>query len=240
MSTQLRGYLENISLGIIAGILTNFITALIVNYFQPGVVAIKQYKTISTAIFILITPIIFNYLLQKLDIDWSKIALVSLISIMLLESIFFSAFPTKEININQYVTLYPEYSEYFEGVALKRTDYNKVWTHDAKIGVLKNQLHILLQVEWKKEEKMKGLRRNYGGYIYYQMDVSDSSLRGRTETTTKIINYSFRPARGILSYIIGFIDTGYLIKRTNINDLTSKIEEIVKENRILEKIREGR
>ena len=87
---------------------------------------------------------------------------------------------------------------------------------------------------------MKGLRRNYGGYIYYQMDVSDSLLRGRTETTTKIINYSFRPARGVLSYIIGFIDTGYLIKRTNISDLTSKVEEIVKENRILEKIREGR
>ncbi|NEP82369.1 MAG: hypothetical protein F6K17_21465 [Okeania sp. SIO3C4] len=146
---------------------------------------------------------------------------------MLLESILFSAFPTKEININQSVTLYPKYSEYFEGVELKKTKYNQVKTHDAKIGVLRNQLHILLQVEWKKEEKMKGLRRNYGRYIYYQMDICDSPFTEETEMTTKIINYSFRPARGILSYIIGFIDTGYLIKRTNISDLTSKIEDIV-------------
>ncbi|MDJ0520128.1 MAG: hypothetical protein QNJ74_29035 [Trichodesmium sp. MO_231.B1] len=42
MSTQLPRYLENITLGIIAGILTNFITASIVNYFQTGAVAIKQ------------------------------------------------------------------------------------------------------------------------------------------------------------------------------------------------------
>ncbi|MGD1699297.1 hypothetical protein [Dapis sp. BLCC M229] len=234
MNTQFRGYLENITLGIIAGILTNLITVSIVNYFQPGVVEIKQYKTISTAIFILITPIIFNYVLQKLNINLSKIELVTLISIiMLLESILFSAFPTQEININQNATPYPEYSEYFEGIELKRTPYNEVKTHDAKIGILRNQLHILLQVEWEKKEKMKGLKRNYGGYIYYQMDISDSPLTGRTEITTKIINYSFRPARGVLSYIIGFIDTGYLIKRTNISDLTSKIEDIVKK-RILE------
>ena len=38
MSTQLPRYLENITLGIIAGILTNLITVSIVNYFQPGVV----------------------------------------------------------------------------------------------------------------------------------------------------------------------------------------------------------
>ncbi|MDJ0520129.1 MAG: hypothetical protein QNJ74_29040 [Trichodesmium sp. MO_231.B1] len=158
---------------------------------------------------------------------------------MLLESIFFSAFPTREININQNATPYPEYSEYFEGIELKRTPYNEVKTHDAKIGILRNQLHILLQVEWEKKEKMKGLKRNYGGYIYYQMDISDGLLTGRSEMTTKIINYSFRPARGVLFYIIGFIDTGYLIKRTNISDLTSKIEDIVNK-RILEDKEERR
>ncbi len=71
------------------------------------------------------------------------------------------------------------------------------------------------------------------------MDISDSPLTGRSEMTTKIINYSFRPARGVLFYIIGFIDTGYLIKRTNISDLTSKIEDIVNK-RILEDKEERR
>lgn len=240
MNTQLRGDLENITLGIIAGILTNFITALIVNYFQTGAIAIKQYKTISTVIVVLVTPIIFNYLLQKLNINLSQIALVSWISItMLLEAILFSVIPTKEINIKQFVELYPEYSKYFEGVDLKRTPYNQVWTlDDAKIGTIKNQLHILLKVEWEKKEKMKGLKRNYQGHIYYQMDISDSLLTGKTEMKTKISSYSFRPGAGILSYIIGFIDTGYLIKTRN--DFTSDIEEIVRENRIIEKIREGR
>ncbi|NEP42836.1 MAG: hypothetical protein F6K25_12485 [Okeania sp. SIO2G4] len=241
MNTQIRGYLENITLGIIAGILTNFITASIVNYFQTGAVAIKQYKTISTVIVVLVTPIFFNYFLQKLNISFSKIALVSWISItMLLEGILFSVIPTKEININQQdVGLYPKYSKYFEGVDLKRTPYNKVWTlDDAKIGITKDKLHILLKVEWEKREKMKGLKRNYQGDIYYQMDISDSLLTGQTEMKTKISSYSFRPGAGILSYIIGFIDTGYLIKTTN--DFTSDIEEIVRENRIVEEIKERR
>lgn len=240
MNTQLRGYLENITLGIIASLLTNVIAALITNYFQTGAVAIKQYKTISTVIVVLVTPIFFNYLLHKLNINLSQIALVSWISIaMLLEAIFFSVIPTKEININQSVEPYPEYSKYFEGVDLKRTPYNQVWTlDDAKIGIFNNQLHILLKVEWERKEKMKGLKRNYQGYIYYQIDMDYSLPTGKTKMKTKIISYSFRPGAGILSYIIGFIDTGYLIKTTN--DFTSDVEKIVRENIIVEKIGEGR
>jgi len=245
MNTQLRGYLENITLGVIAGILTNFITASIVNYFRTGVVAVKQYQTISTVIVVLVTPIFFNYLLQKLNINLSQIALVSWISItMLLEAILFSVIPTKEINLNQFVVRDSEYSKYFEGKYLKgkpnSNDLNKVRVLDSpQIGILSNnQLHILLKVEWEKEEKMKGLERNYQGHIYYQMEINDSLVTGKTQMKTKIISYSFRPGAGILSYIIGFIDTGYLIKTTN--DFTSEIEEIVRENRILEKIREGR
>ncbi|NEP78756.1 MAG: hypothetical protein F6K39_11620 [Okeania sp. SIO3B3] len=158
---------------------------------------------------------------------------------MLLEAILFSVIPTKEININQSVEPYPKYSKYFEGIDLKRTPDRQFWIlDDAKIGIFSNQLHILLKVEWEKSEKMKGLKRNYQGHIYDRIDIDYSLPTGKTKMKTKIISYSFRPGAGILSYIIGFIDTGYLIKTTNY--FTSDIEKIVRENRIVEKIGEGR
>lgn len=79
---------------------------------------------------------------------------------------------------------------------------------------------------------MPGLQRKYRGDIYYKIDLAYTLTQDKTEKTTKIIRYSFRPGSGILSYIIGFIDTGFLVKKTN--DFASTIEQIVRENKIVE------
>ena len=203
MNTQIRGYLENITLGIIGGLLTNVIAASIINNFIKNIVLFKQYKTIVTVIIVLIVPVFANYLFHRFNFNWSRRTLVSVtIVIILLESLFFTVLPSQEINIKQNYTLYPQYSKYFEGVPLRNTSHNKAWIlDDSEFRVFKDELHILLKVEWEKEGKIPGLtRRNYQGYIYYQIDLACTLPQDKTEMTTKMISYSFRPGSGILSY----------------------------------------
>lgn len=137
MNKHIRGDLKNIIFSIIAGLLTNFIAASIINNFIKSIVLFKQYQTIVTVIIVLIVPAFVNYLFHRFNLNWSRRTLVSLtVVIILLESVFFTVLPSQEININQSATVYQQYSKYFEGVDLKTTPYNQVWTlDDAQFGI---------------------------------------------------------------------------------------------------------
>ncbi|NEO05305.1 hypothetical protein [Moorena sp. SIO3I8] len=168
---------------------------------------------------------------------------------MLLEAILFSVIPTKEITINSSGINYLS-KDFFKGEKLKNTDYNKVGIDESKVGFIKssvdlNELHILLKdVKWIKREKTIGLQRTYRGRISYRIyykinyinNPNQSLKKFQNEITmnSEIISYSFKPGQGILSFIIGFVDTAYLINAKD--DFTSDIEEIVRKNKIVEHI----
>ncbi len=245
MNNRLRQFLlENVVLAILVGLLTNAIGAWIAELLNDQT-SVKQYKALSLLVIILFTPIASKYLFKNLNLGLNKIASFSLILVvMLVEATLFSVLPTKRFNLDPNLDLYPEeISELFEGEFIKRTPYNEAWIRDAKVGgvirrssLKPNELHLLLSdIEWNKYEKGRILKRNYRGSIKYKINYKANSS-GSFEVESKIIDYSFRPGRRVLSFVIGFIETAYLIHPER-EEFISAIEEIIREKEVIEQIK---
>lgn len=245
MNNRLRQFLiENVVLAILVGLLTNAIGAWIVEFFNDQT-SVKQYKAISMLICILFTPIATKYLFKKFNLGLNTIASLSLVLVfMLVEATLFSVLPTKRVNLNQYIDLYPrQISELLEGEFIKKNDFNEAWIRDAKVGgVIKtsslrpNELHLLFNdIEWNKYEKWRIIKRNYRGYIQYEI-IYNTNCRGILEIESKIIDYSFRPGKGILSFVIGFVETAYLVQPER-EEFVREIEKLLRDKQIFEKIK---
>lgn len=245
MNNHLRQFIiENVVLAILVGLLTNAIGAWIVEFFNDQA-SVKQYKAISMLICILFTPIATKYLFKKLNLGLNTIASLSLVLVfMLVEATLFSVLPTKRVNLNQSIDLYPrEISELLEGESIKENDFNQAWIRDAKVGgVIKtsslrpNELHLLFNdIEWNKYEKWRVIKRNYRGYIQYEI-IYNTNCRGILEIESKIIDYSFRPGRNILSFVIGFVETAYLVQPER-EEFVREIEKILIDKQIFEQIK---
>ncbi|NEO67120.1 MAG: hypothetical protein F6J98_44925, partial [Moorea sp. SIO4G2] len=101
-----------------------------------------------------------------------------------------------------------------------------------------HELHVLLsEVEWSKQEKhLKFLKRNYKGYIKFKIIYKPNPTGNFQIKNTQIIDYSFRPGSGILSFVIGFGETAYLVPRQR-NDVIEEINKIIRDNQVLEKLK---
>ncbi|NER26950.1 MAG: hypothetical protein F6J89_04780 [Symploca sp. SIO1C4] len=245
MNNRLRQFLlENVVLAILVGLLTNAIGAWIVEFFNDQA-SVKQYKAISMLIFILFTPIASKYLFKKFNLGLNKIASLNLVLVfMLVEATLFSVLPTKRVNLNQYIDIYPrEISELLEGEYIKKSNFNEAWIRDAKVGgVIKtsslrpNELHLLFNdIEWNKYEKWRVIKRNYRGYIQYEI-IYNTNCRGTLEIESKIIDYSFRPGKDILSFVIGFIETAYLVQPER-EEFVREIDKLLIDKQIFEQIK---
>lgn len=245
MNNRLRQLvLENVALAILVGLLTNAIGAWIAEFFNDQT-SVKQYKALSMLVFMLFTLISSKYLLKKLNLVLNKIGSFFLVLlVVLLEGVFFSVLPTKTANSDTINDSYPELSTLFEEEFIKKTDYNQARIIKAEVGgvirrspLRPNELHLLFSdIEWNKYENWRILKRNYRGHIKYEIYYKSNSS-GSFDIESKMIDYSFRPGRGILSFIIGFIETEYLVHPER-KELISKIEKIIRDKQVFEQLKE--
>ncbi|AOY82652.1 MULTISPECIES: effector-associated domain EAD1-containing protein [Moorena] len=210
---------------------------------------VKQYKALSMLFFIVFTIIAIIDLFKKSNLRLNQIGSVTLVILVIIgEAFIFSIFPTKLVKSPENFHNYPEIVKVFENQHLtKHYNLKKIFIHKAEVidRFIKNpgkdnelhELHILLNdVEWTKEEKLRFLKRNYKGYIKVKISYNDNSTGKFKIKKSQIIDYSFRPGSGILSFVIGFGETAYLVPRQRYN-LLQKIENIIEDNQVLEKIK---
>lgn len=250
MNNRLRKFyqffLNNVVLAIVVGLLTNAIGAWIAELLNDQE-SLKQYKALSMLVFILFTPIASKYLFKKLNLGLNKIASVSLvILVMVVEASLFSVLPTKTGKLPENFDNYPEIAKVFEIKDIgKPNSLKKVSIHKAEAtGIIRksplkpNELHLLLSdVEFIKYEKKlrRVIDRNYRGYIQYKINYKPD-CSGDFEMESQIVDYSFRPGSGILSFVIGFIETEYLVPRQR-TYVINIIENIIRDNQVLKKLK---
>ncbi|NEO80133.1 effector-associated domain EAD1-containing protein [Moorena sp. SIO4G3] len=211
---------------------------------------VKQYKALSMLVFILFTIIAIIDLFKKSNLRLNQIGSVSLVILVIVgEAFIFSILPTKTVKLHQNYHNYPEIVKVFEQQHLtKHNNLKKIFIHKAEVidKFIKSpgkddeshELHVLLSdVEWTKEERyFKFLKRNYKGYIKIKIIYHDNITGDFKIKNTQIIDYSFRPGSGLLSFVIGFGETAYLVPRQRYNFI-DKIENIIEENQVLEKLK---
>ncbi|NEO37556.1 MAG: hypothetical protein F6J90_14960 [Moorea sp. SIOASIH] len=250
MNNRLRQFyqffLNNVVLAIVVGLLTNAIGAWIAELLNDQE-SLKQYKALSMLVFILFTPIASKYLFKKLNLGLNKIASVSLvILLMVVEASLFSVLPTKTGKLPENFDNYPEIAKVFEIKNIGNPNsLKKVSIHKAEArGIIRksllqpNELHLLLSdVEFIKYEKnlRRVIDRNYRGYIQYKINYKPD-CSGNFEMESQIVDYSFRPGSGILSFVIGFIETEYLVPRQR-TYVINIIEKIIRNNQVLKKLK---
>ncbi|NEP52066.1 MAG: hypothetical protein F6K65_26020 [Moorea sp. SIO3C2] len=211
---------------------------------------VKQYKALSMLVFILFTIVAIIDLFKKSNLRLNQIGSVSLVILVIVgEAFIFSILPTKTVKLHQNSDNYPEIVKVFEQKHLtKHNNLKTIFIHKAEVidKFIKSpgkddeshELHLLLSdVEWTKEEKyFKFIKRNYKGYIKLKIIYNANKTGYFKIKNTQIIDYSFRPGSGILSFVIGFGETAYLVPRQRYNFLY-KIEKIINENQVLEKLK---
>lgn len=210
---------------------------------------VKQYKALSMLVFILFTIIAIIDLFKKSNLRLNQIGSVSLVILVIVgEAFIFSILPTKTVKLHQNFHNYPEIVKVFEKQHLtKHNNLKKIFIHKAEVidKFIKSpgkddeshELHVLLsEVEWTKEEKLKFIKRNYKGYIKFKIIYKANPTGEFKIKKTQIIDYSFRPGSGILSFVIGFGETAYLVPRQRYN-LIKKIENIIEYNQVLDKLK---
>ncbi|NET82773.1 MAG: hypothetical protein F6J94_12820, partial [Moorea sp. SIO1F2] len=166
--------------------------------------------------------------------------------VILTEAFIFSSFPNKTLKLPQKSKNFPEIAKVFENKFkigeirnIKQISIDKAEVRSSfKYNSLDNdELHVLLSdVEWVKQEKhLKFIKRNYKGYIQFKISYDDNPS-GEFEMKSEIVDYSFRPGSGFFSFVIGFVETAYLVPRQR-NDIIEEIDKFIQDNQILEKLK---
>ncbi|NEO48369.1 MAG: hypothetical protein F6K55_31330 [Moorea sp. SIO4A3] len=235
---------QNVALGILVGILLALLTNAI-GAWIAGLLFNDQDKALIMLGFLLFTPIPIIYLVTKINLRLDKISLfILLIIVILAEASIFSIIPTKTAKLDKKLDNYPKIAKLFEIKNIGKPDsLKKISIHKAEVRVIMrksplkpNELHVLLSdVEWIKWEKIRLIKRNYRGYIQFKISY-DANPSGEFEMESEIVDYSFRPGSGLLSFVIGFVETAYLVPRQR-TYVINLIENIIEENQVLEKLK---
>ncbi|MCB0110306.1 MAG: hypothetical protein KDE53_30510, partial [Caldilineaceae bacterium] len=104
-------------------------------------------------------------------------------------------------------------------------------------------IFVQLNVEWGAREEIPGLRRNYEGQMIFASQFK-CTMEGAAPNKLKLRelsldNSALRPSRGVLSWIIGFIQIPYLSDETATMTVRNNVENILlNEVNVCDNIRE--
>lgn len=204
---KLISVLENLILGIIAGLITTWI----LNFFGDAIL-LHQLKIFLGSILLVSSSIyIVFFKAKKLNKIWLKITLLFLL--IVLESSILTIIPSQETAFNKNASIFLDNKKIQKNSQydLVSSPYNKIKANYLSLGELKDtELHILLTGEWTKTEANKfiNLTRNYQGKMYFVTNYDCNKIE--LISNFNFVNYSFKPGSRVLSHIIGFFDAAYI------------------------------
>lgn len=182
---------------------------------------------------ILLTPLWIRQGVKRQKVKITK-ATLSLLSaaFMLCEAAFFSQLAGGRLPQFPYKPQGTQVeNNVLSGQDLIGTNQQKVWVPDTKlVKVIEieggidhkpDELHLLLDVEWAKWEKFPTFPRNYRGQIYYRMRYQCQG--GKFTQRDVEFDYSLKPGKIVLSWLIGFIEIPFLLDENTVEKIIQRV-----------------
>ncbi len=204
---HLENVIKQVFIGVVVAIITTKITAVVTNLALLQKLALAFQFT-----FLALIPFLLPKIFPKINISANRLKLVIFSTVLILGfSALFSMLPGGSIpNPPKSATrIHKVFVDDY--VDLRSSDFNELRvTKDIVLTV--RETHVLLDVEWDKQERVPFLQRNYKGQLYYKVryrcgDSKKPQLKGHPE----LLGYQLKPGRIVLSWLIGFIEIPFVL-----------------------------